>query len=129
MSYRPTSDEGEDQEMGEPDEGDEQQGEGDGDQLQPLPDPGPCEPESSSVPLPKTLEEVEEHQKVYKTITMHVHMPTIGREECVRSPCWNARTVWYAETPRLPSGKNPHRCWPRVRQQPVQKVVPGEGAG
>ena len=52
MSYRPTSDEGEDLEMGEPEE-DERQGEGDGDQLEPPPDPGPSQPEPPSVPLSK----------------------------------------------------------------------------
>ena len=72
MSYRPTSDEGEDLEMGEPEE-DERQGEGDGDRLEPLPDLGPRDPEPHSVPLPKTPEEIDEHQKAYEMITMSCH--------------------------------------------------------
>ena len=78
MSYRPTSDEGEDLEMGEPEE-DEGQGGGGGDQLEPLPDTGPCEPEPPSVPLPKTPEEVEEHQKAYEMITMSICLPLASK--------------------------------------------------
>ena len=79
MSYRPTSDEEEEQEMGESDGEGEQLGEGDGDQPKPLPLPEPESQETPSIPLPKTLEEVEEHQKVYKMVTMSICLPLTSK--------------------------------------------------
>ena len=77
MSYRPTSDEGKEQEMGDSDGEGEQLGEGDGDQPQPLPEPEGQD--TPSIPLPKTPEEVEEHQKVYKMVTMSICLPLTSK--------------------------------------------------
>ena len=92
MSYRPTSDEGEDLEMGEPEE-DERQGEGDGDRLEPLPVSAASENSGGSRRAPEGLR--DDHD---------VYLPTTSLEERSGSPCWNAGTVWNAETPRLPCG-------------------------
>ena len=82
----------------------------------------------SSVPLPKTPEEVEEHQKVYKTITMSICLPLASK---------SASEV-LAGTQEL-FGMLTRHGYPVARihtdagrefdNNPFKKVVPGEGAG
>ena len=79
MPYRPTSEEGEDQELDDLDEVGEQPGGGEGDQQQPLPDPEPEGQDVPPVPLPKTPEETEEQQKVYKMVTMSICLPLASK--------------------------------------------------
>lgn len=75
LTARPTSDEGEFQGLDDCEEGGESPGKGDGAQQELLPDPEPEDRGEPSVPLPKTPEETEEHQKVYKMVTMSICLP------------------------------------------------------
>ena len=89
FSYRPTSDEAEEEDIKQLEEGDrisESPEEEAGEDAQQDPEAvadlrveEKTEEPSSSIPMPKTPPEVEEHQKVYKMVTMSVCLPLASK--------------------------------------------------